>query len=66
MSVVRDFLATLYKMFAADAVMTLLALATVALCAVLGATIGATALPWILVCGVAGALMIAVLRGSKT
>lgn len=66
MSVARDFLATLYKMFAADLVMTLLALATVALCAVLGATIGDAALPWVLVCGVAGALVIAVVRGSKT
>ena len=65
MSVLRDFFATLYKMFAADLVMTVAALATVALCAVLTRAIRAAAVPWVLVCGVAAALVIAVFRGAK-
>ena len=65
MSVVRDFFATLYKMFAADLVMTAIALATVALCAAGAGVVGATALPWLLVAGVVVALIVAVLRGAK-
>ena len=65
MSVVRDFLATLHKMFAADLVMTALALATVAICAAASGPIGATALPFVLLLGVTLALVIAVARGAK-
>jgi FtsH-binding integral membrane protein len=62
---VRDFLATLYKMFAADLAMTALALATVAICAAASGSIGATALPFVLLFGVILALVIAVARGAK-
>ncbi len=65
MSVLSDFFATLYKMFAADLVMTLVALATVGLCAAAARTIGATALPYLLVSGVVLALVVAVARGSR-
>jgi FtsH-binding integral membrane protein len=65
MSVVRDFFATLYKMFAADLVMTALALATVAVCAAASGAIGATALPYVLLSGVVLALIVAVARGIK-
>jgi FtsH-binding integral membrane protein len=65
MSVVRDFFTTLYKMFAADLVMTALALATVAICATAANAIDATALPFILLFGVMLALVIAVARGAK-
>jgi FtsH-binding integral membrane protein len=65
MSVVRDFFATLYKMFVADLVMTALALATVAICAAAANAIGATALPFVLLFGVMLALAIAVARGAK-
>ncbi len=65
MSVVRDFLATLYKMFAADLVMTALALATVGVCAVGARIVGASVLPWLLVCGVTAALVVAIVRGVK-
>ena len=66
MSVVRDLFATLYKMFAADLVMTALALTTVAVCAVAGGAIGATALPYVLACGVAATLIVGVIRGAKS
>jgi Na+/H+-dicarboxylate symporter len=65
MNVVRDFFATLYKMFAADLVMTALALATVAVCAAAAGAIGSTALPYVLLSGVVAALTIAVARGIK-
>jgi FtsH-binding integral membrane protein len=66
MSVIRDVFATLYKMFAADLVMTALALATVAICAAASGAIGATALPFVLLLGVTLALVIAVARGAKS
>ncbi len=65
MSVIRDLFAILYKMFAADLVMTALALATVAFCAAASGPIGTTALPFILLLGVTLALVIAVARGAK-
>ncbi len=65
MTVLRDFLATLYKMFAADLVMSLIALATVGICAAARGLVGAAALPYLLTAGVVVALTIAVLRGSR-
>ena len=65
MSVLRDFFATLYKMFAADLAMTAITLATVAVCAVAGGVIGRTALPYVLLTGVVAALTIAVARGAR-
>lgn len=65
MSVVRDFIATLYKMFAADLVMTALALGTVAVCAGAARLIGAGVLPFVLLAGIAAALVVAVARASR-
>ena len=64
MNVIRDFFATLYKMFAADLVMTALALTTVAICAAAAHLIG-VATPFLLAAGVACALIVAVVRGAK-
>ena len=67
MSVIADFLRTLWKMFAADLPMTLVALAIVAAVALgLSArTISPASAPFALTAGVLAALILAVARGAR-
>jgi hypothetical protein len=67
MNVLRDFLATLYKMFAADLPMTMIAIGVVILCAALLAAhlLTAGALPYVLTAGILAALSIAVWGGAR-
>jgi hypothetical protein len=67
MSVLRDFLRTLHKMFAADLGLTLGAVGTVGICVGLRAThlLTTSAIPGALTGGVLGMLTIAVRRGSR-
>ncbi len=67
MSVVADFLRTLWKMFAADLPMTVLALVVIGAVA-LGLSSGAlspAAAPFILTGGLLAALIVAIARGAR-
>ncbi|HEY5106889.1 MAG TPA: hypothetical protein VII73_08970 [Caulobacteraceae bacterium] len=67
MSSLKALLATIGKMFAADLWLTLIALATVAICAIgLRAHIfSPVRVPFILAAGVALALVVGVVRGAR-
>lgn len=67
MGVLNGFAATIFKMFAADIALSLIALAAVALCAAgeQAGLIGRGAVPFALAAGVLGALAVGVARGAR-